>query len=323
MRFRVITKEEGEAKYGPDYQNDMGFNDDGLMAHVFGMELDEDALRTWKTSKNKGHDSFCARFYGGVGDTASSSWSVGCSDVVPVSEYLRVKTVEEFASQYGDNDVWLYDNMFAPGMEMFIGLRLMPDEIKKFMSSVVCGGTDFGMRGWTFENSWIAEYDGKVVKEVVLNSADLSSNIITINRGDIRITISRCRKEGEETVFFVDGEDGISYEIDKSMLSKTEEGTNFKLMAVNIITGDCVIDQLAVIFKKVYRPKVVFNRGSVISPSLDTLLNMAYSESNFHEAYKARMMFLLIRDKYKTLCSKELLEIRDEVNGIEKDAEIF
>lgn len=310
---------EGKVIYGSNYHDIMGFNDDGHMNHVFGAELSKEAEESWRSNMKSGSSNFTGRFGTGASTSISSSWSVSCRDIVLVSRDLYVNGHDQFYEQYGRNDYWEANSVFVEEMTKYLGVKLTEEEVDIYMAQTVAGRDEMTMRGWTFDLSWFCNEDPNVLL-LCTKSADLSNNILTVMRKSIEFSISRKKSE-DDTIFFVDGEDGKSYEIEKSSIEKTKDGTLFIMKAKNLKTDEDVTDKVWDIMSN--KNTLHTSRNTIESINLDSLISAIYSIGDIEEEYKSMMVDKFIKSKYPSLSNQDINTISHEVTSIEKRASVF
>ena len=315
---------EAKVIYGLNYHDIMGFNDDGHMNHVFGAELSKEAEKSWKSHMKTGVSNFTGRFGTGASTSISSSWSVSCKDVVLVSRDLYVNGHEQFTEQYGRSDYWDANSIFVEEMTKYLGVKLTEEEVDIYMARTVAGRDEMTMRGWTFDLSWFSNKDSNALL-LCTKSADLSNNILTVMRKSIEFSISRKKSE-DDTIFFVDGEDGESYEIEKSSIEKTKDGTLFIMKAKNLKKDEDVTNRVwDIMSNKGASPMISIHtsRSTIESINLDSLISAIYSIGDIEEEYKSMMVDKLIKTKYPSLSNQDVITISNEVTSIEKRASVF
>ena len=315
---------EGKVIYGSNYHDIMGFNDDGHMNHVFGAELSKEAEESWRSNMKHGSSNFTGKFGTGESTNIRSSWSVSCKDVVLVSRDLYVNSHEQFTEQYGRSDYWESNNIFVEEMTKYLGVKLTEEEVDIYMAQTVAGRGEMTMREWTFDLSWFCNEDSNALL-ICTKSADLSNNILTVMRKSIEFSISRKKSE-DDTIFFVDGEDGKSYEIEKSSVEKTKDGTLFIMKAKNLKTDEDVTNRVwDIMSNKGTYPMISIHasRNKIESINLDSLISAIYSIGDIEEEYKSMMVDKFIKNKYPSLSNQDINTISHELTSIEKRASVF
>tara|TARA_R100001244_G_scaffold93133_1_gene70126 strand:+ start:510 stop:1481 length:972 start_codon:yes stop_codon:yes gene_type:complete len=319
MRLRVINIEEAELKYGNDYISTMGFNEDGHMDYLLGFELSEDNLDRFHTSVADGLAIFNGLF-------GASSWSIKTEDITIVSKDIWIRDKQWFIDEYKREDFWNHEDcIFVDEMQPYFNEKLSKLDRTRFIDKISRRSETFLCMGWNFKFDWFTDVKPDKPMKVKDKPTEVHMNTIVIHRGNVEITISQERGDSE-TIFFVDGEDGESYEINKKDIAKPKEGSKYVLKARNIITDKLATKSITTILqgKSSYEGLEFYaSRDSIESINLDSLLSAVYSIKDFESEYEEVLISNFLKNNYPSLTKDNLNHIEDGIKKITKLSSIF
>jgi len=324
LRFRIKTEEEARSEHGSDYRSVMSWHE-ADMDYLFGYELSDEDVTLFDNAIASDRGNF---------KLASCDWWIKTKDIV-LARDIYIKSKEWFIQEFNNTEFWEeYGCIATEDMVQYCGRKIDESNLRMFMvqyiDSIESSASSFG---WSWKLNWFTSInpnDTTVVKVVTPSRKScISMNELSIHRGVIQITIMQAPKESsDDVVYFVDGDNGETYEIPKRLVLPRDDDAWYQLKAINTKNGADATHILRLLLERDLIDHLdldcfQFTPLTIKCNDLDILMGAVYNIKGLRQEYEKAVYENSFKEKYPLLSYDDIQFICNEQRKIQGLVEVF